>query len=110
MIYRYYRKPTTRKALSTVRRLIENGRLKPSEIVSVKGTFSLNRWYRLTIRTNTDQFQFTGFAWFYSGSGPRGLQEVLRWLHIPEEIIDQFMLDELHGDTQRPNSFIIGGI
>ncbi|EJW14359.1 hypothetical protein OB446_027765 [Paenibacillus alvei] len=83
MIYRYYRKPTTFRAVNCVRRLIENGRLKPSEIVSIRGSFSIQRWYRLTIRTNTEQLQFTGFSWFYHGSGPLGLQQVLRWLLIP---------------------------
>ncbi|BFH18154.1 hypothetical protein J6TS7_29000 [Paenibacillus dendritiformis] len=33
MIYRYYRKPTTKSALQCVRRLIETGKLVPSEIV-----------------------------------------------------------------------------
>ncbi|WP_290410636.1 hypothetical protein [Paenibacillus polymyxa] len=43
--------------------------MRPAEIVSVRGTSSVQRWYRLTIRTRHEQFQFTGFSWFYYGSG-----------------------------------------
>ncbi|MCY9543629.1 hypothetical protein M5X00_24235 [Paenibacillus alvei] len=107
MIYRYYRKPTTFRAVNCVRRLIENGRLKPSEIVSIRGSFSIQRWYRLTIRTNTEQLQFTGFSWFYHGSGPLGLQQVLRWLLIPEEVVLKVTDSEFHGDNHRPNSFYL---
>lgn len=40
MKYRYYKKPTTEKALQTVKRLIISGRLKPREIMVVRGTFT----------------------------------------------------------------------
>ncbi|QNR70554.1 hypothetical protein IAQ67_29285 (plasmid) [Paenibacillus peoriae] len=107
MKYRYYRKPTTTKALQTTKRLIESGRLQPSEIVSVRGTFTQRRWYRLTIRTASEQFQFTGFSWFYSGEGPRGLQQMLKWLHVPEDVRKQLTKIEHHGDTYKPNSILI---
>ncbi|MEC0259353.1 hypothetical protein [Paenibacillus lautus] len=107
MKYRYYRRPSTRKALQTFRRLIEAGKLRAGEIVSIRGTFTNKRWYRLTIRTKTEQFQFTGFAWFYSGEGPRGLQQILKWLLIPEEIRERFIDHDFHGDTFIPNSFIL---
>ncbi|MCY9517004.1 hypothetical protein [Paenibacillus apiarius] len=107
MIYRYYRKPTTRRALTCVRRLIEDGKLVPSEIVSIRGGYTVRRWYRFSIRTKTHQFQFTGFAWFYHGEGPRGLQQVLKWLLLPDELVEQFVNMEHHGDTYRPNSICI---
>lgn len=107
MKYRYYRKPTTSKALQTAKRLIESGRLQPSEIVSVRGRFSQKRWYRLTIRTASEQFQFTGFSWFYSGEGPRGLQQILKWLLVPEDIRKQLTKHEHHGHTYKPNSVLI---
>lgn len=107
MTYRYYRRSTTTAVLKTVRRLIERDRLKPGEILSIRGTFTLKRWYRLTIRTESEQFQFTGFAWFYGGEGTRGLQQVLSWLLVPEEVRKLFTLHEFHGDNNQPNSFMI---
>lgn len=107
MKYRYYRRPTTRKALQTVWRLIEAGKLRAHDIVSIRGTFTPKRWYRLTIRTETEQFQFTGFAWFYGGEGPRGLQQVLKWLLVPEEVYNRLIDHQYHGDTYKPNSLII---
>ncbi|OPG89565.1 hypothetical protein B2I21_36205 [Chryseobacterium mucoviscidosis] len=107
MIYRYYKRPTTRKALQTVKRLIERGRLCPSEIISIRGNYTVGRWYRLTIRTKEQQFQFTGFAWFYSGEGPRGIQQALQWLLVPAEIVQRLTCHEYHGDMYEPNCLFI---
>lgn len=107
MIYRYYKRPTTRKALETVKRLIERGRLCPSEIISIRGNYSVRRWYRLTIRTREQQFQFTGFGWFYDGEGSRGIKQALGWLLLPSESIQHLTDHKLQGDTYTPNSFFI---
>lgn len=107
MKYRYYKKPTTEKALQTVKRLIISGRLKPREIMVVRGTFTQKRWYRLTIRTADEQFQFTGFSWFCHGTGPIGLQQALKWLLVPDDVRDQLTRIEHHGDTYIPNSVLI---
>ncbi|OWR25701.1 hypothetical protein CDO73_26260 [Saccharibacillus sp. O23] len=107
MTYRYYRHGGTSRALKCVKRLIDKGRLKTGEIVTIRGSFTQERWYRLTIRTETEQFQFDGFAWFYGGEGPRGVQQVLKWLLVPGEIIET-MTDVKHqGDTFTPNCFFI---
>lgn len=107
MTYRYYRHGSTSRALECVKRLIAKGRIKTSEILVIRGNFTQKRWYRLTIRTATEQFQFEGFAWFYSGQGPRGIQQVLRWLLVPDELVKIMTDVSQHGDTYKPNSFLI---
>ncbi|MDY8049433.1 hypothetical protein UY416_24375 [Paenibacillus polymyxa] len=107
MIYRYYKRATTEQALKTVRRLVERGRLRPADIVSFRGTYSVQRCYRLTIRTRHEQFKFTGFSWFYYGSGPLALQLISRWLLLPEAWRSRFTDIQYQGDTYQPNSFFI---
>lgn len=107
MTYRYYRHGSTSRALQCVKRLIAKGRIKTSEIVTIRGSFTQQRWYRLTIRTATEQFQFDGFAWFYGGQGARGTQQVLKWLLAPDEIIQMMTDVSQQGDTYTPNSFFI---
>lgn len=108
MIYRYYRHRSSKEAIQTVRRLLERGRLRTSEILTIRGAYSLKRGYRLTIRTQNEQWQFSGFAWFYQGQGPRALQLVLRWLLIPQEICDEVTeYHHYHGNNYNPNSFFI---
>lgn len=107
MTYRYYRRGSTSRTLKTVRRLIDKGRIRTGEIVTIRGTFTQERWYRLTIRTEREQFQFDGFAWFFSGEGPRGIQQVLKWLLVPNEVIEEMTELKHHGDTYKPNSFFI---
>ena len=109
MRYRYYYKRDTRACLNTVRRLIESGRLKVSEIVAIRGNFSNAKWYRFTIRTKTEQFQFKGISWFYYGTGSLGLQQVLRWLLVPDVYRDAVLDVNQQGDTFQPNCFVIPG-
>ncbi|MEE4580547.1 hypothetical protein V2V06_21150 [Paenibacillus polymyxa] len=91
-----------------MRRLLEKGRLRTSEITTIRGSYSIKRGYRLTIRSQHEQWQFTGFAWFYQGEGPRALQTVLRWLLIPQETCDEFTkYHHYHGNNFKPNSFFI---
>ncbi|GGI98159.1 hypothetical protein [Paenibacillus hunanensis] len=107
MKYRYYYKKDTRKCLQTVRRLIESGRIRISDIVTIRGNFNDHKWYRLTIRTKTEQLQFTGLSWFYFGTGSLGLQQVLRWLLVPSAYQKAVLDVKYQGDTYQPNCFVI---
>lgn len=107
MTYRYYLRPSPDRTVKTVKRLIESGRLQANEIVSIRGTFSNKKWYRLTIRTRSQQFQFTSLSWFYYGTGSLALQQVLRWLLVPVKYQDAVIQIQHHGDNFLPNSFVI---
>ncbi len=107
MIYRYYYKRDDKACLQTIRRLIESGRLKVSEIVTIRGNFSNNKWYRFTIRTKTEQFQFKGISWFYYGTGSLAARQVLKWLLVPS-VYQKAILDvSQQGHTLQPNCFVI---
>lgn len=107
MIYRYYYKRDDKACLQTVRRLIESGRLKASEIVTIRGNFSNSKWYRLTIRTATEQFQFKGVSWFYYGTGSLAMQKVLGWLLVPSVYRTAVLDVQQQGHTLQPNCFVI---
>lgn len=107
MTYRYYLRPSSDHTVKTVKRLIESGRLQPNEIVSIRGTFTNKKWYRLTIRTRLQQFQFTSLSWFYYGTGSLALKQVLRWLLVPVQYQDAVIQIQHHGDNFLPNSFVI---
>ncbi len=107
MTYRYYLKETSLDAQRTVKRLIESGRIKTHEIVTIRGNYSVKRSYRLTIRTHTEQFQFRGFSWFYYGSGTLAMRQLLKWLLVPQEYQDAVLEIAHGGDNYDPNCFII---
>lgn len=107
MIYRYYYKLTPTSCLATIRRLIESGRLRVSEIVTIRGNFSDRKWYRFTIRTATEQFQFKGVSWFYYGAGSLAMQQVLRWLLVPAAYQKAVLDVKEQGHTYYPNCLVI---
>ncbi|WP_411347044.1 hypothetical protein [Paenibacillus sp. WLX2291] len=93
--------------MKTIRRLIESGRIRISDIVTIRGNFSDQKWYRLTIRTTTEQLQFTGLSWFYYGAGTVSLRQVLSWLLVPEPYKDVVLDVHQQGDIYQPNCFVI---
>lgn len=107
MIYRYYYKKCPDECMKTIRRLIESGCIRISDIVTIRGNFSDQKWYRLTIRTTTEQLQFTGLSWFYFGTGSLGMQQVLGWLLVPSAYQKAVLDVEYQGDTYQPNCFVI---
>lgn len=55
-------------------------------------------WYRaVAFYQNGDQHVFTGFAWGYSGEGPRGLLEFCQHHEIP---LDADEIDELSNNIE----------
>lgn len=105
--YYYYLRKSTSDSLKTIRRLIERGSLCPHEIIAIRGTFTQKRWYRLTILTASKRYQFVGIGWFFWGTGPRGLEQILKWLLVSPDIIQHVTNFSLHGASDHPNSFFI---